>query len=138
MKGYLYEVSKECFGKIDQILSPERVRMDFLKFMEFENCTERLINAFDDGNGTREISIRKNDRITVISKKIGYGDPRLVHVPLQITIGIGKFFVEDGLFSVEKCTAELMYNDAFELVDIEFYYHKIFDLNLLQVTTKPL
>lgn len=125
-------------GKIDQILSLERVRMDFLKFMEFERCSERLVNAFDDDGGTREINISKNDPITIITKKIGYGDRRLIHMPLQVTIGLGKFFVEDGLYSVEKCTAELMYNDAFELFDIEFYYQKIFDLNLLQVTTKPL
>lgn len=136
MKGYLYELTRDCLGKVDQILSVERVRMDFLKFMEFEKSKERLVNAFDENGGTKEISILKNDRITIISKKIAYGDVRLVHIPLQVTIGIGKFFVEDGLYSIEKCTGELMYNDAFELVDIDFYYQKLFDLNLMSVMPK--
>ena len=135
MKGYLFELTKDCLGKVDQLLSLERIRMDFIKFMQFEQGNGRLINAFDDNGGTKEITIFKNDKVVVISKKLTFGDVRLVHIPLQVTIGIGNFFVEDGLYSVEKCTADLMYNDGFELVDIEFYYQKLFDLSLISIST---
>lgn len=136
MKGYLHDLTRDCLNKVDQLLTLERVRMDFFKFMEFGKNNERLVSAFDEKGNIKEISISKQDRLTIMTRKIVYGDVRLVHIPMQLTIGIGKFFVEDGLYGVEKCTAELLYNDAFELVDVDFYYQKLFDLNLISISMK--
>lgn len=130
MKGYLYGLIRDGINKVDEILSLERIRMDFSKYMDFGRSSERIVNAINERGEAREVLLLKSDRITLITKKIVYGDSRVIHASIHVSIGIGEFIVEDGIYGVEKCTGELFYNEDFELLDVDFYYRRLHDLQL--------
>lgn len=125
MEGHLGELTNRCFSKVDQILTLERVRDDLHIFLEFKIGDYVAVNASDENLIVKEIIVSKDDRITILSKKIVFADFRLAYIPLTVSIGIGDIEISHGSFLVEKCTAELLYNEELQLIDIDFFCRSI-------------
>ncbi|SHG77963.1 hypothetical protein SAMN04488109_1799 [Chryseolinea serpens] len=122
----LSELTRDCFSAINQILTTEKVASDFYSYFKLNHGETMVISAVDDNGGAKEVMISAEDLITVVKRRLTWGDSRVGLIPLVIHIGIGRIEFEFGSFDVEKCTADLLYNHELDLVDVDFFYYKEF------------
>lgn len=121
----LHELTKICFDNLERILSSEKIKNDFHEYLEFHQDESIQVTVVDDTDNVGKVTLSKEDLITVLSIKIIREHKELIYIPLKILIGIGKIEFSIGSYQVEKCTAELLYNDELELIDADFYQFKI-------------
>jgi hypothetical protein len=120
----LDNVLNKCLAVLDNELNETQIRSDFWSYFK-ESAHVLTIEATTEYGEKIEIEISSQDEFTVLSKSIKYGHRQLTFVPLVIEIGIGTCRIECGIYKVSKCSAELLYNNDMELVDIDFYIRSI-------------
>jgi len=128
MEGNFMDEIAPALKALDNLLTPAKVKDDFWNYILFEGQSKAKVYARNDDSGYTAVEISEKDEITVLSKTVVYGHPRLIHIPLTIRIGIGDCsFDRTGIYSVSKCSADLFYNDRFELSSVDFFYRRIHD-----------
>lgn len=124
-EDYFDAVTKACRAEIERIVTQERVVADLHSYLELDKDENVTIKVVDDANVVRDIVIDRKDAITILARKIVFHDPRFVHFPLTVRIGIGRFEVVPGGWLVEKCVASLYYNHDIEMITADFDYNSI-------------
>ena len=115
----------ESFRQVSIELSDEKIINDFWDFIDADRA---LVDAVTSKGEIRSVEISRTDCITLLAKVITNGHGQLIHVPLVIRVGIGEITFGSGVYKVSRCSAELLYNDFMELIDIDFYWDEVHQL----------
>ena len=128
MDGILDELTKDCIFRIKEILSADKVTENFHDYLTLQDNDEFLVGACDENGKPIEMTISKNDQVTILNTWLNFPHEDLTYVPLLVLIGIGDLTIENGFYKVGKGTAHLLYNNYLELVSVDFYvesFHKL-------------
>lgn len=111
-------------------LNLEKIRRDFSQYLDFKNVAARDVIAYDVSSGQQiQVTIKNEDDITILAIRITLSHKDLVYIPILVSIGIGQIQISSSVYKVDKCSADLLYNDDFELIAIDFNYDKLHDSN---------
>jgi len=104
----------------------QRLRNDIEHYIGYIENANNCILAYHEFEEEEEkkIEYHPGDNLTLISiiaKRKYHGLPC---VPVIVQVGIGDWFVDvkTGYYESSKCTAEIRYNEYFEMFSIDFSY----------------
>jgi hypothetical protein len=110
---------------IEATFSIEKIRKDLHDYLDIGNDTSfDLISGEEFSGLEKQILYHVNDPITLIAIKVTKKYHGIVYFPYQLEIGLGKFKIEvnSSIYKVEKCLAEMFYDDDFNLITIDFFH----------------
>lgn len=113
----------------------DKIKTDLFEYLD-EMMTESKQNEtyifeiidIDHPQRFKTVKINTNDTLTIYRIQSRYEFE--INMYFFVTVAIGKYIKPDqhGLYSIEKCSAQLKYNDDLTLYDIEFSYSPITEL----------
>ena len=120
---------------IERYLPFDKISNDFYEYLVWAEQIEKVlpgqlvVDGVDETyHNSKKIVISKSDLITIMYYKSINDVFDISYAPVVVGIAIGKFEAPDkaGLYCVEKCLANLNYNDDLSLVSVDFYYNSLF------------
>jgi hypothetical protein len=137
------DLIKEILGNAFNVSS---IRQDLICYLD-----EMLLDYFDSAqNGyilkisntdnydeCKTVLISGNDEINILSTKCKYDFTNNFYY--EVLVGLGKMVgdpVHRHFYTLDKCFANLKYNDDFSLYDIDFYYNNFNFPQLVQAINK--
>ncbi len=86
-----------------------------------------LISEDEFSSLEKQIIYNVNDAITLIAIKVTKKYHELKYFPYQLEVGIGKFEIDlsTNIYKVDKCFANMFYDDEFNLITIDFFHQNL-------------
>ena len=114
------------YKEIELFFTINKIQQDFINYMKFENVNSETVNSYDiDNSDEKKVTISSNDNLSILNIKLQKKYLNNIYIPVRIHLGVG--IVEKTNLNViylEKCFADMSYNENLELVDIDFHHCK--------------
>lgn len=110
---------------LEKHLNFDKVRSDYVNYLIETELTvsDEGIDVYDYVKKTSDlVKLCLDDKVTIIRYKFFYEIE--MGYDITVKVAIGEFQRDTqaiGLFTVEKCLADIKYNDDLEVYDVEFY-----------------
>jgi hypothetical protein len=104
---------------LTKIFNLNKVKMDIWNDLRLKKADVLTYDSINDIKVLVNLDIE--DEITILYIRHVIPDARVNMLPYLVKVGFGDIKADHGVVVCEKCTADLIYNHDFNLVDIDFF-----------------
>ena len=120
-------ILNNIYIQLETKLTLDKIKKDFIDYMEYNEDGFVSLSSYDYDNYDEKkmMSIHKTDELNILNIKIQKKYLNDIYLPLFVHLSIGSIKISQiKNIDLEKCFAEMIYNEDFELIDIDFYHCK--------------